>query len=109
MSGYKKGKDRLEENDTTTGTYNLDYNFDTWLLTFTGAVTFTESNLPTSGVNTKVITIHILDMDGFAGTLATGWGDNITGALDNTAGVWNTIVVEYIKSGVYKVDISQPS
>ncbi len=107
--GYTKGKDRLVENATTTGTYNLDYNFDTWFLTFTGAVTFTESNLPISGVDTQVITIHVLDADGNALTFPANWSDNITGTFDDTAGVFNTIVVEYIKSGVYKVDVSQPN
>lgn len=97
--------DRLEENATVTGTYDLDYSlYEVWNLTLTGITTFTESNLPTSGTYSKVILINITG--DFALTYPANWSTNITGTYDGT--VNNVIAVWYVKSGVYKVTITQP-
>jgi len=98
-------KSRLREDVNVNGTYNLDYSsYETWFLTLNGVTTFTESNLPTSGTYTKVITIHLTG--DFALSFPTGWSDRINGSYDGS--VDNTIVVEYIKTGEYKVSITQP-
>lgn len=97
-------KDVLVENAAVTGTYDLDYNNDTWLLTLTGVTTFTESNLPTSGTNTKTISLYVTG--DFALTFPANWSDDIIGTYDGT--VMNQIIVEYIKSGEYFVTINQP-
>tara|TARA_R110000772_G_scaffold62137_1_gene139621 strand:+ start:24431 stop:26254 length:1824 start_codon:yes stop_codon:yes gene_type:complete len=82
---------------------NIDWNFDTHRITMTGATTFTDTNLPTSGTNTKVITIY---MDGnFVPTWPAGWTTYVTGTYDGT--VLNQIVVEFISTGLYWVDINR--
>lgn len=98
-------EDRLLEDATVTTTQDLDYSlYEIFNFTVTGAVTFTESNLPTSGTNGKVILINITG--DFALTFPAGWSTNITGAYDGT--VNNTIAVWYIKASTYKVQITQP-
>jgi len=97
-------EDKLVENLNVSGTYNIDYSFDTWNLVVTGATTFTESNLPTSGTNTKAITLIVTGE--FAITFPAGWTTNIVGDYDGA--VRNNIVVEFIKTGDYTVQITQP-
>lgn len=97
--------DALVKNTSVTGSYNLDWTNDTWRLTLTGNTTFTESNLPASNT-TKTVTLHV--NGNFSITYPTGWSTWITGTYSGTATI-NTIVVEYIESGVYKVQISQNS
>ena len=97
--------DRLEEDATVTGTKNIDWTaYETFKYVLTGACTFSDTNLPSTG--SKVITIHITG--NFAPTYPAGWTTNIRGTYDGT--VTNMIVVEYVKSGTpfYVVDISQP-
>jgi len=97
----KADKDRLLENATVTGTYNLDYNaYELWNLTLTGTTTFTESNLHPK-------TILIRCTGNFALTFPSGWSTDITGIYTGT--VQNLIAVQYFKSGVYKVVITQPN
>lgn len=97
--------DRVLENLTVTTTQTLDYQaYDTFNFVMTGATVFSESNLPTSGVNGKVILINMTG--NFAPTYPAGWSTNITGIYDGT--VNNVFTVWYIKSGVYKVTIIQP-
>lgn len=97
--------ERLQEDLTVSGTFDLDYDlYETFNLVLTGITTFTESNLPTSGTDTKVLVINITG--DFALTYPAGWSTNITGAYDGT--VNNVIVVQYFKSGTYKVQITQP-
>jgi hypothetical protein len=94
-------KDRLLENATVTGAYALDYAaYELWNLTLTAAASFTESNL-----EEKTILIRVTG--NFALTLVAAWSTDITGVYDGT--VQNIIVVQYFKSGVYKVQITQPS
>ena len=97
-------KSKLVENLNVSGTYDIDYSFDTWNLVVTGATTFTESNLPTSGTNTKAITLIVTGE--FAITFPAGWTTNIVGDYDGA--VRNNIVVEFIKTGDYTVQITQP-
>ena len=97
-------KSKLVENLNVSGTYDIDYSFDTWNLVVTGATTFTESNLPTSGTNTKAITLIVTGE--FAITFPAGWTTNIVGEYDGA--VRNNIVVEFIKTGDYTVQITQP-
>lgn len=88
-------------NATVSGTYNIDWDYDTLRLTMTGATVFSDINLPTSGLNTKTLTIY---MDGnFTPTWPAGWTTYVTGTYDGT--VLNQIVVEFISTGVYWVDI----
>ena len=96
--------DVLVENDTDiSSTYTIDYaEGATWLMSMTADTTFSETNLPTSGTNTQVITLYI---DGsFTPTWPTAW-NNITGTYDTS--VLNQIVVEYINSTTYWVTINQ--
>jgi len=105
IASVSETEDRLEENATTTGTYNLDYAlYECWNLTLTGATTLTESNLPTSGTNSKVILLNVTG--DFALTYPANWSTNIIGTYLGTA--TNTIVIWYVKSAIYKVQISQP-
>ena len=97
-------KSKLVENLSVSGTYDIDYSFDTWNLVVTGDTTFTESNLPTSGTNTKAITLIVTGE--FAITFPAGWTTNIVGDYDGA--VRNNIVVEFIKTGDYTVQITQP-
>ena len=97
-------KSKLVENLSVSGTYNIDYDFDTWNLVVTGATTFTESNLPLGGTNTKAITLIVTGE--FAITFPSGWTTNIVGDYDGA--VRNNIVVEFIKTGDYTVQITQP-
>ena len=95
-------EDRLVEATGVSGNYTLDYSVgETWFLTLTGLTSFLESNLPTSGTNTKIITIHAT---GGSVALLPAW-NRISGAYDGLKD--NTIVVEYIKTGEYRVLISQ--
>lgn len=90
-------------NATVSGTYNIDWDYDTLRLTMTGATVFSDINLPTSGVNTKTLTIY---MNGnFTPTWPAGWTTYVTGTYDGT--VLNQIVVEFISTGVYWVDINR--
>ena len=98
------GDDVLVENATTTGTYDVDWENDTWNLTLTGNTTLTESNLPTSGTNTKVITLYVTGS--YSLTYPANWSTNVIGAYDGT--VNNQIIVEYVKSGTYWMAINQP-
>ncbi len=95
-------QDTLETDASVTGTYNIDYELaDTFRLTMTGNTTFSESNLPTSGVNTKVIKLYL---DGaFTPTFPTAW--TVSGNYDNT--VLNQIVIEYIDATTYWVTVNQ--
>ncbi len=96
--------DELVENATVTGAYDVDWEKDTWKITLTGNTTWTDINLPTSGVNTKII---VLDVTGdFAITYPTDWTDNKIGEYDGT--VRNQIVVGFIKTGEYWLRINQP-
>jgi len=105
IASVSETEDRLEENATTTGTYNLDYAlYECWNLTLTGATTLTETNLPTSGTNSKVILLNVTG--NFALTYPANWSTNIIGTYDGT--VTNTIAIWYVKSAIYKVQISQP-
>jgi len=97
-------KSKLVEDLNVSGTYDIDYSFDTWKLVVTGATTLTESNLPTSGTNTKAITLIVTGE--FAITFPAGWTTNIVGDYDGA--VRNNIVVEFIKTGDYTVQITQP-
>ncbi len=85
-------------------TYDIDWSFDTWDLFINSATEFTESNLPLSGTNTKVITLYV--QGEFPLTFPEGWSDNIIGEYDGA--VRNQIVVEFIKDGDYAVEINQP-
>jgi len=87
-----------------TPTYDIDWLFDTWDLFINAPTTFTESNLPLSGTNTKVITLYV--QGAFALTFPAGWSTNIIGDYDGA--VRNQIVVEFIKTGDYAVEINQP-
>ena len=98
-------QERLLENLAVTGTFNLDYNlYETFNLVLTGVTTFTESNLPTSGEDTKILVINI--SGNFALTYPAGWSTNVTGSYIGT--VNNIIVVQYFKTGTYKIQITQP-
>ena len=98
-------QERLLENLAVTGSFNLDYDlYETFNLVLTGATTFTESNLPTTGVDTKILVINI--SGNFALTFPAGWSTSITGSYNGT--VNNLIVVQYLKSGAYKVQITKP-
>ena len=100
-----KGVERLLENNAVTGSFDLDYDaYETWNLTLTGVTTFTESNLPATGVDTKVIVLNVTG--NFTLNFPAGWSTNITGVYDGTTN--NLIVVQYIKAGIYKVQITQP-
>jgi hypothetical protein len=93
--------DRLLENATVTGSFDLDYvAYDIWNITLTGATTLTESNL-------ILKTILIRCTGDFALTYPANWSTDITGVYDGT--VQNLIVIQYFKVGVYKVQIIQPS
>lgn len=105
LATYFKEIDKLVKNTSVTGSYDLDWSNDTWRLTLTGNTTFTESNLPATN-KTKTITLHV--NGNFSLTYPSGWSAWVTGAYSGTA-TMNTIVVEYIESGVYKVQISQNS
>lgn len=96
--------DVLVENATVTGSYDIDWDNDTWNLTLTGNTTLTESNLPTSGTNSKVITLYVTG--NFSLTYPANWATNKIGTYDGT--VDNQIIVEYIKSGEYWLTINQP-
>jgi len=98
------GNDVLVENATVTGSYDIDWDNDTWNLTLTGNTTLTESNLPTSGTNSKVITLYVTG--NFSLTYPANWATNKIGTYDGT--VDNQIIVEYIKSGEYWLTINQP-
>lgn len=96
----KADKDRLLENASVTGSYNLDYSsYELWNLTLTGATIFTESNLHPK-------TILIRCTGNFALTLPSGWSTYINGSYVGTQN--NRILVQYIKTGVYEVSITQP-
>ena len=84
--------------------YDIDWSFDTWDLFINAATEFTESNLPLSGTNTKVITLYV--QGEFPLTFPTGWSDNIIGEYSGE--FRNQIVVEFIKDGDYAVEINQP-
>lgn len=97
--------DRILENATVTTTQTLDYAaYEIFNFTVTGDVTFSESNLPTSGSYGKVILINITG--NHALTYPANWSTNITGTYDGT--VNNIIAVWYVKTGIYKVQITQP-
>ena len=99
----ESGDDLLEEDAAVTGAKNVDWTYHTFLYTMTGNTVFSESNLPLSGINTKVITMH---MDGnFTPTFPAGWDTYLTGAYVGTK--LNTIVVEFVKTGFYKMQITQ--
>lgn len=95
--------DLLTENATVTGAHNIDWDYDTFNYTLTGNTTWTDVNLPTSGTNSKVITLYVIG--DFAITYPANWGTNKIGVYDGT--VLNQIVVEYVKSGVYWLTINQ--
>jgi hypothetical protein len=94
--------DYLLEDAVVTGTFNIDWEYDTYYLTLTGNTTFSDINLPSTGY-TKTITIYMTG--NFVPTFPTNWENNITGTYDGT--VLNQIVIEYIKSGVYWMTINQ--
>lgn len=94
---------KYEVNASVTATQNIDWQKDTFRFTMTGNTTFSDINLPTDGVNTKRITIYI---DGnFTPTWPAGWTTNVTGLYNGA--VLNKIVVEFISTGLYWVDIHQ--
>ncbi len=98
------GLDVLVENATVTGSYDIDWDNDTWNLTLTGNTTLTESNLPISGTNTKTI---VLDVTGnHSLTYPPNWATKKVGTYDGT--VRNLIVVIFIKTGEYWLKITQP-
>ena len=84
-------------------TYNIDWYYETQRITLTADTTFTDSNLPTSGIYSKAITLYV-DGD-FNLTLPTAWQTYVTGTYDGLT--LNQIVVEYIKTGLYWVDINR--
>lgn len=98
---------RLEENATVTGFKNIDWNaFETFRLTLTGATTFANVNLPSSG--SKVITMRVTG--NFALTFPANWTATfVNGAYDGTK--TNLIVVEYVAAATSYINlqISQPS
>jgi hypothetical protein len=98
------GLDILTEDATVTGAHNIDWDNDTHNLTLTGNTTWTDINLPTSGTNTKVITLYVTG--NFAITYPANWTTNKIGTYDGT--VDNQIIVEFIKTGEYWLTINQP-
>jgi hypothetical protein len=97
-------KSILVTDTNVSTTYDFDWSNDTWELIVTAITTFSESNLPTTGVNTKVITIYMTG--DFAITWPTGWDENKIGSYDGT--VLNQIVIEFRKNGSYFMTINQP-
>ena len=76
-----------------TGTYNIDWNAgDTFVLTVTGNVTISNTNLPT-GTNTKTIEVEI--KGNFAVTLPTTW-TALPSSQTYSATKWNHYVVSCI-------------
>jgi hypothetical protein len=95
----------LVTNNTVTGSYNIDWANNVWALTLTGNTILTESNLPATGT-TKTISLNITG--NFTITYPSGWSTFITGAYSGTATL-NTITIQYLGTGKYKVLISQPT
>jgi len=89
-------------NASVTGTYNIDWNNDTYDIVLTGNTTFTESNLPASG-KTKVISIYVTG--NFALTLPANWATNVIGTYSTTK--LNQLVVEYRGATKYWLTINQ--
>ena len=89
----------------TTASPNIDWTKETHVINITGATTLTESNLPTSTTNTKVITLYISDSGTNTLTLPANWTTNLTGTFDSS--VLNQFVVEFVSTGVYWVTINQ--
>lgn len=79
----------LVTNASVSGTYNLDFNKDTYELTLTGNTTLTVSNLPSG--KTKVISVYITG--NFSLTYPAGFSSRIVGTYDGTKN--NLIVIEY--------------
>lgn len=97
--------DRVIENASVTGTYDLDYSlYEVWNLTLTGNTTLTESNLPASGTNSKIIVLWV--SGNYTLSYPAGWEDNITGEYAGTSN--NLIVVQFFKTGTYRIHITQP-
>jgi hypothetical protein len=98
-------RDSLTEDATVITSHDIDWNEDTHNLTLTGDVTFTESNLPSSGF-TKTITIYITGSVGTEiPTWPANWTNNLQGEYFGT--VLNQVVIEYIKSGFYWMTINR--
>lgn len=89
---------------SVTGTYNIDWNNDTYELILTGNTILTESNLPATGT-TKVISVYV--SGAFALTLPTNWATNIVGTFSTTK--LNQLVVEYRGVNKYWLTITQPN
>ena len=96
--------DRIEVDNSVSSSKDIDWSsYETFDYVVTGDTTFSESNLPTIGTNTKVITIYLTG--DFVPTWPSNWENNLTGNYDGL--VLNQIVVEYISSGKYWMTISQ--
>src|SRR5690606_34502148 len=65
----------LVEDDTVTGTYQIDWLKDTYFLTLTGDTTFTETNLPASTKNTQEVKLYLTG--NFVPTFPAGWTTNM--------------------------------
>jgi hypothetical protein len=89
-------------NNIVNGTYNIDWNNETYDLVLNGNTTFTESNLPPPGF-TKVISIYV--SGAFALTLPANWATNIIGTYSTTK--INQLVIEYRGVGKYWLTINQ--
>lgn len=104
-----RANEKLQEiTDLGTGTpspFALDYSlYETWNITLLANSELTESNLPTSGTYTRVIVLRVTG--NFTLTFPAAWSTEINGVYVGTEA--NLIVVQYFKSTVYKVEISQP-
>ena len=95
--------DNYIENLNVVSPHNINWYYETHRISLSGNTTLTDSNLPTSGVYSKAITLYV-DGD-FTLTLPAAWQTYVTGTYDGTT--INQIVVEYIKSGLYWVDINR--
>ena len=95
--------DNYTETLNVGGTHNINWYYETHRITLSADTTFTDSNMPTSGVYSKAITIYV--SGNYNLILPTAWQAYVTGTYNGLT--LNQIVVEYIKSGLYWVDINR--
>lgn len=75
---------KLINSTTTTGTYNLDYNnFAVQRLNLTGNVTLTESNLPTTDTEVRVVSLLVIP-NGYTLTPPASWSGKMYGTPSTT-------------------------
>jgi hypothetical protein len=92
----------LQANQNVSGTYEIDWINNTYDLTLIGDTTFTEINLPETGIKTKTINLTIIG--NFIPTFPADWETFKVGEFKGSD--LNDISIRFISAGKYFMRIS---